>query len=157
MSTSKSSHYCSICQETVYSGWHWQNVHGKFFGRTKLGWADPRTAPTLHPTMLEIAWAAGIFEGEGSSNRGSTEMVRVGQKDKWLVERLRDLFGGKIYFKNGHATAPSDGVLRIWQSWQWYLAGARARGFLMTIYPYLSPWRQAQTRRTFGLRDAEVS
>ena len=65
-----------------------------------------RLAPTAHPTTLDIAWAAGIHEGEGwcgrtSANRktgktSTTETINIAQKDHWLLFRLKALFGGSI-------------------------------------------------------------
>ena len=62
---------------------------------------------TERPTMLDIAWAAGIFEGEGScspmriynTKRQKSWIVaraEVAQKDPWLCHRLRALFGGSV-------------------------------------------------------------
>lgn len=97
------------------------------------------TAPTLRPSTKDIAWAAGIYEGEGNCQRAipnrKTEVVRVVQKDDWLCPKLRDLFGGStrvVYKRNGYRYN------------QWTLCGSRARGFLMTIYIFLSPRRQEQ-------------
>lgn len=86
--------------------------------------------------MRDIAWAAGIFEGEGTAGHwdGSTK-VHVVQKGDWLPLRLQALFGGGIYFK-------SKGRYALWS-----LGGPRARGFLLTIFPFLSPRRREQVRR----------
>lgn len=97
-----------------------------------------RLAPTQSPSMLDIAWAAGIYEGEGSvsgknHNRTSTTVV-VTQKDTWLLERLKQLFGGTTY---KIASAPCS---------RWTLSGPRGRGFLYTIFPLLSPRRRAQIK-----------
>lgn len=92
----------------------------------------------MHPRTLDTTWAAGVFEGEGYAGRAGTkfktERVSVTQKDRWLVEKLRALFGGSI-------CDASDGMHH------WIVGGARARGFLMTIYVFLSPWRKAQVRK----------
>lgn len=106
-----------------------------------------------HPTILDIAWAAGIFEGEGSTTleRGSTR-CQVAQKDPWLLVRLKALFGGTIIdhlntvTPSGRATYRSD----------WKLSGTRARGFLMTIYSFLSPRRQEQARRALDIQSPGV-
>jgi hypothetical protein len=99
-------------------------------------------------TNLEVAWAAGIFEGEGSCNpvppRGKytvpRQMVGVSQKDPWLLERLKDMFGGHIYLKSDRRN-PSP-------LYRWQIDGPRGRGFLLTIYPFLSPRRKEQIMRT---------
>ena len=112
------------------------------------------------PTTLDIAWAAGIFDGEGSCSSiknpdGTlkTQQVSVGQKDRWMCDRLRDLFGGYV----------SDHGIRHWDHWigkknhrgthagySWHIHGPRARGFLMTIYKFLSPRRQDQIKRAMA-------
>ena len=104
-----------------------------------LGHMSLHCAPTLHPTTLDIAWAAGIYEGEGTCQRTTTEKVQVGQKNHWLCARLRALFGGWVFeYKSG----PNLGHQR------WVLTGPRARGFLLTIFTFLSPHRQKQVMVT---------
>jgi hypothetical protein len=99
-----------------------------------------RLKATKSPIMLDIAWAAGIVEGEGNFNRGdTTERINVTQKDKWLLYRFQELFGGSIWTN-------TRGVSR------WSLTGQRARGFTMTIFSFLSPRRRIQARAMF-LRD----
>jgi hypothetical protein len=49
------------------------------------------------PSDLDIAWAAGIYEGEGSCIKsGNSFGVSVAQKDPEILYRLRDLFGGSV-------------------------------------------------------------
>lgn len=107
------------------------------------GWSKPGLEATAHPTTLDIAWAAGIFEGEGwsSSTAGGrpTTHAAVGQKERWFLDRLRALFGGSVYL--------SARIGRNANTHQWHIHGPRARGFLMTIYKFLSPRRQAQLRK----------
>lgn len=103
----------------------------------------PGSSPLAHPTKKvplitsqQIAWAAGIYEGEGfasiptRSNR--SERVEVTQKDRWLVDELQRLFGGTV-----RSQRQKEGSY-----WHWTLFGPRARGFLMTIYSFLSPRRR---------------
>ena len=79
-------------------------------------------------TIKDIAWAAGIYEGEGTFSSGKS--ARVTQKDPWLVYRLKDLFGGTISVHNGY--------------YYWTVCGSDARGFLLSIFSFLSPRRRAQ-------------
>jgi hypothetical protein len=93
----------------------------------------PRLCATIHPSTLDIAWAAGVYEGEGHCTR-SAGAVSVSQKDTWILERLRVLFGGSIMSgSNGHASL-------------WHISGPRACGFIYTIFSYLSPRRREQAR-----------
>ena len=94
-----------------------------------------------HPSLRDIEWAAGFFEGEGSfsHNRGSG-YVCISQNNSWPNEKMQRLFGGTLKFKqvdakrNPHITS------------FWFITGPRARGFVMTIYSLLSPKRQMQIR-----------
>lgn len=98
--------------------------------------------PSEHPTNLDVAWAAGIYEGEGSVHASTIgqNSVSVAQKERWLCDRLRLLFGGSVhsYIYDGRTY------------YRWGVSGALARGFLMTIYCFLSPHRRTQIR--FALR-----
>lgn len=110
------------------------------------GWADPKRRPLEHPSVLDIAWAAGVYEGEGSvvvpeSPYGMrTPVVSLTQKDKWLCPRLRTLFGGTVK-QNTKQNGSYD---------YWRLTGPRALGFLLTIYKFLSPRRQQQIQDAFA-------
>jgi len=91
-------------------------------------------------SLLDIAWAAGIFEGEGTCPRRSktnrTTTASVTQKDLWLLHRLQELFGGTV-----RQYSQKEGLYG-----RWFASGERARGFLMTVYAFLSPRRKAQVR-----------
>jgi hypothetical protein len=110
--------------------------HLKKLAKINTGRIKPGSSPSAHPAMKDIYWAAGIYEGEGSCHysRRSIEAL-VSQKDRWILERLRSLFGGSI-------PPPHKSGCSIWLS-----SGSRARGFLMTIYQLLSPRRQAQIKK----------
>lgn len=96
-------------------------------------------AAAVSPTNLQVALAAGWFEGEGWCSDGST-CVQITQKDRWMVDRLLEWFGGAV-----------------WQSkkypcYVWSITGPRARGFLMTIYLFLSPRRQDRVRKALAYK-----
>jgi hypothetical protein len=84
-------------------------------------------------TSRDIAWAAGIYEGEGNF---TGVMVRVVQKDSWLPYELQKKFGGKVK----QYTRSTDGK----EYHFWSIGGATARGFLLTIFSYLSSRRKEQ-------------
>lgn len=119
--------------------------------KSRLGCSDPKLAATEHPTLLDIAWAAGIYEGEGSvvtsaKRKGRHAGIMVGQKDAWLGQRLRALFGGSIIVQTrctGGRTVPIT-------MYYWSISGARARGFMMTIYKFLSPRRQERIKEALA-------
>lgn len=101
-----------------------------------------------NPSTAELSWAAGLFEGEGAASRGGgSEIVQVTQNDPWILDRLRAMFGGSVRKLN--RTVLLNGK-KYSGGFQWVITGARARGFLMTIYGLLSPRRQQQTRIALG-------
>lgn len=117
----------------------------------KLGWMKPGLEPTEHPTVRDIIWAAGIYEGEGWPNftdgaRGRVPSLQVGitQKDRWLLDRLRSLFGGAVRERLPKTRLNPQGQYYESRICDWYISGTRARGFLMTIWQFLSPRRKAQ-------------
>jgi hypothetical protein len=99
----------------------------------------------LEPTELDIAWAAGLWEGEGwvqlwrhkpRHDRPKTYVYLqacASQKDPEVLHRLKDLFGG-------HVARSS----RIQDITRWTLNGGSAERFFDAIYPYLSQRRRAQ-------------
>lgn len=114
--------------------------------RNSLGWCRSDLNATEHPTTLDIGWAAGIYEGEGTvSGSGKYKGVRVVQKDPWILTRLQHLFGGSVRFYEN----------RERPIWAWAMSGARARGFLMTVYKFLSPRRKAQALLVLTPKEAQ--
>ena len=98
--------------------------------------------PTKVPSKTDWAWAAGVYEGEGSAQlRPTTTYCCVVQKDPWLIKKFLALFGGNIFIQNrGRNT----------QLHRWYLTGPSARKFLKVVSPMLSPWRKKQARKAIG-------
>lgn len=115
------------------------------------GYCTPGYEATEHPSNMDIAWAAGIFEGEGTASRNNTNsnFAIVVQKDRWLIDRFRALFGGSVRIVTRKPNASFKGG----EYYEWNASGARARGFLMTVYKFLSPRRKEQVKFALGLRD----
>ena len=107
-----------------------------------LGETKERMLPQGRPTMQDIAWAAGVYEGEGHVRAKGTNIIYVSQKDPWLPERLKYLFGGSIITYNG--VWMKNGVPN--KQYRWQASGTIARGFLYTIFTFLSPRRREQVR-----------
>jgi hypothetical protein len=80
-------------------------------------------------TIREIAWAAGVYEGEGSF---SGDRVVIVQKDSWILYRLIKIF------KFGSVRLHGDNCQK------WCVSGEDARQFLLTIFTELSPRRKAE-------------
>ena len=139
----------------------------------RRGHKETRLNPLENPRDMDYWWAAGIYEGEGTCHGnlwqrkdGTTSVspaVRVNQVDPWLPNRLRALFGGSLRLRLNNRTGgsdiiPSTGIAiglsvapRPFEIYEWNLNGERAREFLRRIYLALSPRRQGQVRKAFGL------
>ena len=95
-------------------------------------------------TTLDIAWFAGILEGEGcfitpTGNRRS-ESVQITQKEPWILNRIAELFGGLVRV---HKQTSRSGV-RLYHRWSVF--GPRARGIAMTVFSFMSPHRKTQIK-----------
>lgn len=120
---------------------------------------NPAHAPTVRPSVADIGWMAGFWEGEGSvkCNPGSASIqVLAFQKDPEVLHKLRAMVGGKVYQSKysfaGLAGARYGDRKPVAEMWTWYVCGARARGFLFTIFRFLSERRKIQIRRTLAGR-----
>jgi len=97
--------------------------------------------PQRSPTDAEIMWAAGFYEGEGNCSYKSNNKcpsIRIVQKDPWSLDKLLEIYGGKI---NIYRQSYSGRTYPMWQ-----IHGARARKFIEDVFDYLSPRRQAQIK-----------
>src|SRR6202789_4405246 len=101
----------------------------------------PELDATKVPNEIDIAWAAGIYEGEGTcrlcGGKKRSYMVTVVQKDPELLYRLRDWFGGKV------RTA-----LDASKAGTWDCCGDRASIFTALIYKFMTARRRAQINAT---------
>ena len=106
-----------------------------------LGIASPRTHPAwISPTNLDLAWAAGFLEGEGHFRfQSKSQTVCANQVNIEPVSRLLSIFGGRcVLLTNMKAKFGRQ------PQWHWYINGARARGVMMTLYPFFSDLRKQQ-------------
>jgi hypothetical protein len=85
----------------------------------------------------ELAYAAGLFDGEGSislvrqkNNRSHSPQVSVASNDCEVLGWLQERFGGSIVTKQPRK--PTHSV-----SYDWRLTDRRALAFLTLIRPYL--------------------
>lgn len=90
---------------------------------------------TREATAIDIAWAAGFLEGEGSfgcrrSKRGAYPSVTAPQVNKDPLLRLLAIFGGQIGWRES---------IHVW-----YVSGERARWVVSLVYEHLSEKRKAQ-------------
>jgi hypothetical protein len=87
--------------------------------------------------MEEIAYTAGLFDGEGSislvrqkNNRSHSPQVAVASTDYEVLDWLQKRFGGSIVTKQPYKINHS-------VSYDWRLTDRRALNFLQLIRPYL--------------------
>lgn len=103
---------------------------------------NPQLDATKVPSVIDIAWSAGIYEGEGTCrNCGNTKRgiaVQVVQKDPEILYRLRDWFGGSVGYAHSR-TRKMDDQIHVWSA-----CGDRARIFLALTYGFLSARRKHQ-------------
>jgi len=137
-------------------------------------YSEPRLNPTEPREWWHLSWAAGVYEGEGTCHGNPwtqkngtvtfSPAVRINQVDPWLCNRLRAIFGGSVRLRHNSRDIGGGNVIgstaeiigtniapRPFEIFEWNLNGSRAREFLREIYPHLSPRRQGQVRKAFGL------
>ena len=95
----------------------------------------------------EIAWLAGLFEGEGCFTLIRTSPTRrdprvfLGMGDLDVMERARSLLGVKaLVFKR------KPGPLAKRPAYQFTVCGPRAIGIMLTLYSFLGARRRGRIR-----------
>jgi hypothetical protein len=91
----------------------------------------------VSPTTVDLAWAAGFLEGDGFFLRDGT--VGASQVEWAPISKLVRIFGGLV--RPVAARRPTQSHYLEWEA-----NGARGRGIMYTLYPFLSPKRRAQIR-----------
>jgi len=94
--------------------------------------------PARKPTLEEIYWIAGVFEGEGTFSSGQ---IRIVQKDREILDQVRRMVGGRVrpYISTGAINGPTPMFV-------WYATGPRGRGIARTVFHLLSTRRRLQAR-----------
>lgn len=96
--------------------------------------------------QMDVAWFSGLFEGEGcvgyyvDKRNPNTGYVRlqIESTDKDIVDRLVEIWGGKIWFN----TSPSKPKHHK-PSWRWYISNKKEVRFIIEkMYPYLGQRRR---------------
>jgi hypothetical protein len=87
-------------------------------------------------TPVELAWAAGLFEGEGSVRiskpafrNWGTLNVDVPNTDKEIVDFFAQRWAGSVHYTAAHA--------RQREVWRWRCAARQAAAFLEEIRPFI--------------------
>lgn len=91
---------------------------------------------------VDIAWAAGFLEGEGSFQKSRYSIrTDASQVQREPLERLQKLFGGPIYRRYQRGTD---------EIHTWAVHGQMAASIMMTLYVLMSPKRQRQILKCLG-------
>jgi hypothetical protein len=96
------------------------------------------------PSGEEIAWFAGLFEGEGSLSRarpnGGCWRMTLRMTDEDVVRRVHGLFGGQVYDDRRDRKN-----YKHKRAWQWQLGSqAEIDALLDLIYPHMGVRRRAK-------------
>ena len=99
-------------------------------------------------SITELAWLAGILEGEGcfllttksESNLGYPQ-INVSMSDKDVMDRVALLLEASIYLK---ADKRKESYKDQWVA---KVNGARAAGWMMTLYSFMGERRKAKIRQ----------
>lgn len=85
----------------------------------------------------ELAWAAGLFEGEGcrTSSRGRPRL-QIKMVEEESVRRVAAILGGRVYGPYG----PYKSQLGSRPTFLWVAEGAVMEVAIEKIAPYLSSW-----------------
>ena len=93
-------------------------------------------------SALDLGWAAGFLEGEGCFHWHTTPTITAGQVDLDPLERLQNLFGGKIHVRRRAGKGLSKQDL-----FDWRVTGARAAGIMMTVFMLVSVRKRARIQK----------
>ncbi len=93
---------------------------------------------------LELAWAAGFFDGEGSTNISKTKTgwylrISIVQNDREVLDRFHKAIGGL-----GKVTGPNQYSYNKNPWYRYSLVGSKAHAALGLLFPYLSSIKRAQ-------------
>jgi hypothetical protein len=110
---------------------------------TKKGQKLKKAGPTIQPTLSDIIYAAGFFDGEGCVSmpkiRERTLLrVMIANTNKDPLNFMKERFGGHVYLAhaNGGNFKPC---------YSWHTAGRPALSFVAKILPYSKVKRRALT------------
>jgi hypothetical protein len=99
----------------------------------------------------EIAWAAGLFEGEGCVTEvGRQFTLKANNTDEWVIRRFAEIVSwGRTY--GPYQYARPDGYRRK-PFWVWSAAEESALDVMQMLAPWLSPRRLDRAFALTGLR-----
>lgn len=99
-------------------------------------------------TIEEVAWFAGLFEGEGTLSRcrplsNSAWRMSMRMTDEDIIERVHKVWGGQMYSEGIRGHDPK--MKNVKPSWLWQLGSQSAiNEVVRTIYPFMGIRRRAK-------------
>jgi len=101
-------------------------------------------------SVRDLEWLAGFLEGEGSfAFYAHSTIITAGQAQLWPLNKCQGLLGGSIRRVAPRPPGPHQPIARKPYS-AWALSGIQSTGLMMTLFPLLSPGRQAQVLKALG-------
>lgn len=107
-------------------------------------------------TRENLAWAAGVWSGEGSATKsGYTRRAHLGQAGIFseppeMIQRLERIFGfGRVSGPRNYKPAP--GVLKRKPMWEWVVSNfEEIQALAAFMWPWLTPEKQTQFLRVLA-------
>jgi hypothetical protein len=103
------------------------------------------------PTRAEeIAWAAGLFEGEGCiTDVNGRFVLKANNTDVWVIQRFDEIVQlGRVY--GPYRNTERDGYRRK-PFWAWAAYEEAAFDVMQLLAPWLSPRRVTRARELTGI------
>ena len=97
-------------------------------------------------TSLDVAWLAGLLEGEGTffrPRRYGTLRVVLGMTDRDIVERAASLVGRPSVYEAKRKNKKPHHKTQYW----WMLTGHSAAAVMMTIYSFMGERRRTKIQQ----------
>lgn len=142
----------TLVRETGLSTqWFKKRIRDRGITRSAKGWesnATPRS--TMSPSIRDIAWASGFLEGEGAfyCEKSGCERIQARQVEEEPLRVVQSIFGGSMQLRKNNRRG--FGVDTVQPINEWRTSGSRARGIMMTVYPFMGSRRKAQIRMALG-------
>lgn len=140
---SNRSRYCKVCYYQRYGRSRCPRCAGKMrTTSTMCAACHEREVPAPRQmSEAEVAWVAGIVEGEGSFDKTRARLA-VAMTDRDIIERLHRVTGiGNVYFDRPGARAHHK------PSSCWYVSRREHVGHIVGLmYPWLGQRRQESVR-----------
>ena len=97
------------------------------------------------PSRELLAWAAGVFEGEGwISLQGKSPSMGIQMCDRDVLEKFSyAVGGGPIYYRNPRNWANNQSVKSKKDQWAWRITGFEK---VQAVVSYLWPWLCSRRR-----------